>query len=450
MNVAIYGGTFDPVHLGHLAVARAAAARFKLGRIYFVPTEGNPLKVQQPPAPYYHRYAMLALALAGEKSFLPSLLEAPEVLQAEHKLASYSIDTVRRLRSRLDKRDKLFFLIGVDAFKDIARWRSPMELLRTCEFIVASRPQHSLADVALALPEELCPAKEMAKLLAMRKPDESTLKLEDVVIHLLSGVDSPVSRNQGESSGARRKTAGAVGGGGCGRLHPQTEALPRGHRTRLAGDCRQAAEGGTQNHQPGTGVAPGAAQVRETGRQIHRPPRTMKTKETREHVALVLEAAQSKKAENISLLQLPQEASAFTDYFLICSGGNPRQVQAIADEIDERLSRAGVEPLHREGYQLAEWILLDYVDFVVHIFNVGDSDARLRNLERLWKHSRHLTRADLLRGEKAPTATRAAVAKKAAKRGGKRPAKKASPVHKALAGAGKKKVAKKVRRKSKR
>ncbi len=176
----------------------------------------------------------------------------------------------------------------------------------------------------------------------------------------------------------------------------------------------------------------------------------MKTKETREHVALVLEAAQSKKAENISLLQLPQEASAFTDYFLICSGGNPRQVQAIADEIDERLSRAGVEPLHREGYQLAEWILLDYVDFVVHIFNVGDSDARLRNLERLWKHSRHLTRADLLRGEKAPTATRAAVAKKAAKRGGKRPAKKASPVHKALAGAGKKKVAKKVRRKSKR
>ncbi len=204
MNVAIYGGTFDPVHLGHLAVARAAAARFKLGRIYFVPTEGNPLKVQQPPAPYYHRYAMLALALAGEKSFLPSLLEAPEVLQAEHKLASYSIDTVRRLRSRLDKRDKLFFLIGVDAFKDIARWRSPMELLRTCEFIVASRPQHSLADVALALPEELCPAKEMAKLLAMRKPDESTLKLEDVVIHLLSGVDSPVS--------ATRVRAAARGG----------------------------------------------------------------------------------------------------------------------------------------------------------------------------------------------------------------------------------------------
>jgi len=174
----------------------------------------------------------------------------------------------------------------------------------------------------------------------------------------------------------------------------------------------------------------------------------MRTNETGEHVALALDAAQSKKAENLSLLQLPQEASAFTDYFLICSGGNPRQVQAIADEIDERLSRAGVEPLHREGYQVAEWILLDYVDFVVHIFNVGDSDARLRNLERLWKHSRHLTRAELLRAEKRPAAAARAVAgrKAAAKRGGgsrKRTAKKVSPVRKALAGAGKKKAAKK-------
>lgn len=173
----------------------------------------------------------------------------------------------------------------------------------------------------------------------------------------------------------------------------------------------------------------------------------MRTKETTEHVALVLEAVQNKKAENISLLQLPQEASAFTDYFLICSGGNARQVQAIADEVDDLLSRAGVEPLHREGYQLAEWILLDYVDFVVHIFNVGASDERLRNLERLWKHSQPLTRAELLRGEKKPAAaSTVAVTKTAAKRGGggrKRTATKVSPVRKALAGAGKKTATKK-------
>jgi len=193
MNVAIYGGTFDPVHLGHLAVARAAAERFKLGRIYFVPAEVPPHKLQQPLTPYYHRYAMLALALAGDQRFLPSLLEAPEILQAEHRFASYSIDTVRRLRARLAKRDKLFFLIGIDAFKDIAKWRSPLELLRECEFIVASRPQYSLAEVALSLPEELRPNAEMARELARRRHDENTLKLGDAVIHLLGQVHSPVS-----------------------------------------------------------------------------------------------------------------------------------------------------------------------------------------------------------------------------------------------------------------
>ena len=166
MNVAIFGGTFDPVHRGHVAVARAASERFKLGRIYFVPADIPPHKQKQPLTPYYHRFAMLALALAGEKNFVPSLLEAPEVIQAEGALASYSIDTVRRFKLGLKKSDKLFFLIGIDAFMDIAKWRSPVELLRECEFIVASRPGYSLADVARALPEELRPAAQVAQYLS--------------------------------------------------------------------------------------------------------------------------------------------------------------------------------------------------------------------------------------------------------------------------------------------
>ena len=144
MNVALYGGTFDPVHLGHVAVARAAAERFALRRIYFVPAEFNPHKQGQRLTDYYHRYAMLALALQGEKNFLPSLLEAPEIIQAEGESAAYSVETVRRFRRRLGKRDKLFFLVGIDAFLDISTWRDPVELLRECEFIVASRPGFSL------------------------------------------------------------------------------------------------------------------------------------------------------------------------------------------------------------------------------------------------------------------------------------------------------------------
>jgi len=192
MNVAIFGGTFDPVHRGHVAVARAAAERFKLGRIYFVPADIPPHKQKQPLTPYYHRYAMLALALAGEKNFIPSLLEAPEVIQSEGALASYSIDTVRRFKRRLKKSDKLFFLIGIDAFMDIAKWRSPVELLRECEFIVASRPGFSLSQVARALPEELRPAAQVAQIF-QKQAATGELVLSGTTIHLLDVVNEPDS-----------------------------------------------------------------------------------------------------------------------------------------------------------------------------------------------------------------------------------------------------------------
>jgi ribosome-associated protein len=128
---------------------------------------------------------------------------------------------------------------------------------------------------------------------------------------------------------------------------------------------------------------------------VRRERGPMPTQDIRRQVALALEAVNNKKAEDVALLQLPGESSTFTDYFLICSGSNPRQVQAIADEVDERLSKdMGVEPNAREGYQTAEWILLDYVDFVVHIFNA--QRRAYYDLERLWKSAHKLTAQELL------------------------------------------------------
>jgi ribosome-associated protein len=134
----------------------------------------------------------------------------------------------------------------------------------------------------------------------------------------------------------------------------------------------------------------------------------MKRNDIRQQVLIALSAAQSKKAEEITILELGQQSSAFTDYFLICSGGNPRQVQAIADEIDEKLSAEGFEPNHREGYEQAEWILLDYVDFVVHVFSL--KSRGFYDLERLWKSARHVTESDL----KAPARARPAARGKTA------------------------------------
>jgi nicotinate-nucleotide adenylyltransferase len=205
MNVALYGGTFDPVHLGHIAVARAAAERFRLRRIYFVPADIPPHKQDQPLTAYYHRYAMLALALQEEKKFEPSLLESPETIQAEGKLAAYSVDTVRRFRRRFGQRDKLFFLVGIDAFLEISTWRDPVELLRSCEFIIASRPGFSLADAAIALPAEMRPRQEVARLLQDRQI-KGPLLLSGARIHFLEGVYEPKSSTKARLavSGGRR------------------------------------------------------------------------------------------------------------------------------------------------------------------------------------------------------------------------------------------------------
>jgi len=203
VNIAIFGGTFDPVHRGHLNVARAAQKAYDLRRIYFVPADIQPLKQKQPVTPYHHRYAMLALATREEKSFLPSLLEAPG--DDARRAPSFTIDTVRRFRASLPKSDRLFFLLGIDAFLGIAKWREPEALLREAEFIVASRPGFSLADVARALPESLRPGDAITRPFA-HQPATGDLALGRVTLHILANLEENVSATQ-----IRQAAAGSRG-----------------------------------------------------------------------------------------------------------------------------------------------------------------------------------------------------------------------------------------------
>jgi len=114
---------------------------------------------------------------------------------------------------------------------------------------------------------------------------------------------------------------------------------------------------------------------------------------TRRQVAQAVKAVESKKGEDVAILEMDRASGAFTDYFVVCSGTNPRQVQAMADEVERQLSQAGLRPNSLEGYNQAEWILLDYVDFVVHIFS--ERARKFYDLERLWKSARRLKPADL-------------------------------------------------------
>src|SRR5437868_15170478 len=108
----------------------------------------------------------------------------------------------------------------------------------------------------------------------------------------------------------------------------------------------------------------------------------MKKSELKKQVAAVIQACLEKKAEEISILEMEKGSGAFTDYFVLCSGTNPRQVQAIADEVELRLKASGVRPAHVEGYKQGEWILVDYVDFVVYVYS--DSARKFYDLERVW------------------------------------------------------------------
>ncbi|HUO31921.1 MAG TPA: nicotinate-nucleotide adenylyltransferase [Bryobacteraceae bacterium] len=138
MRLAIFGGTFDPIHNAHLAVAREAAARFALDRVWLVPADQPPHKKRFTHAPYADRMRMVELACAGEPRLEASRLE-------QGTASSYSIDTIERVRARLEPADQLYFVIGADAFAEIESWHRWQDVIRAVEFIVVSRPGHNYA-----------------------------------------------------------------------------------------------------------------------------------------------------------------------------------------------------------------------------------------------------------------------------------------------------------------
>jgi ribosome-associated protein len=109
--------------------------------------------------------------------------------------------------------------------------------------------------------------------------------------------------------------------------------------------------------------------------------------ELRPELRRAVEAAQNKKAAGITVLDFTG-LSAFTDCFLVCTGFSSPQVKAICDEIEEQLARMGIRAAHREGYSTAEWVLLDFRSFIVHIFS--EQARRFYDLERLWRSARRI------------------------------------------------------------
>ena len=149
MRLGLLGGSFNPVHNGHLTIARQAREALGLDQILFIPTSYPPHKPNSSLAPAKDRHEMVRLAITSD----PSLAISDVEIRRPGK--SYSIDTIRLLQQEYGAQTQLYFLIGLDAFLDLPSWREPLTLLELCPFVVLSRPGlsfRSLSTVALLPP----------------------------------------------------------------------------------------------------------------------------------------------------------------------------------------------------------------------------------------------------------------------------------------------------------
>lgn len=135
-RIAIMGGTFDPIHYGHLVTAEAVRHKYKIDRVLFVPTGHPPHKKNRDVSSPEHRYMMTMLATETNPYFYVSRIEI------DREGTTYTIDTIKELKEMYDPDTKIYFITGADAFYEILTWKNSKELLQICSFIAATRPEY--------------------------------------------------------------------------------------------------------------------------------------------------------------------------------------------------------------------------------------------------------------------------------------------------------------------
>ena len=191
-RTGLFGGSFDPIHSGHLAVARAADRRFNFDEIHFIPASRPPHKLKQHLAPFPHRFGMVALACAEHPHFVPSLAEAGEDFSGTQ--LHYSVDTVRYFRHTYNGAgDRVFFIVGADAFLDIPMWKEYETLLGLCDFVIANRPGIRSEALRLVIPPDLMARADDKKEAEAGPASQVVAHLHRSTVYLLENVASDIS-----------------------------------------------------------------------------------------------------------------------------------------------------------------------------------------------------------------------------------------------------------------
>ena len=141
MNIGVLGGTFDPIHLGHLIVAEEVRARLDLAEILFVPAGQPWLRMDSSISAAEHRVQMVCLAIANKPYLKLSTMEV------ERTGLSYSVDTIAELRGQLSAEDELFFILGWDSLAEVPQWREPSRLITMCRLVAVPRPGYLAPDL---------------------------------------------------------------------------------------------------------------------------------------------------------------------------------------------------------------------------------------------------------------------------------------------------------------
>ena len=368
-SIGILGGTFDPFHVGHLALARAARDQLGLERVLVVPAAVPPHKQDQSISPGTVRLALVEAGIAGEPR-----LEASRI-ELERAGPSWTVDTLAALAATeraAGREPDLTLILSAESLAGLPSWHQPERLLDLARVAVAPRAGHQAPDPAW---------------IAAHFPGR------DGRVVVIDGPRIDVS-----ASGIRRRVAageslvGLVPPGvaeviAADRLyrHPQPledepivpDSAP------LAGT--PADESSATAHVPRSDGLPSrdaaAAAAATALPAAERPPLDMARR--------IVELAEDKKAADIILLDLTG-LTTLADAFVICSGGSERQLDAIADGIIEGMRAEKVRPIGREGTAASHWVLVDFGVVVVHIFTPPEREYY--SLEKHWAEARTVLR----------------------------------------------------------
>ena len=203
VRIGVFGGTFNPIHFGHLHIARNLQGLFSLSQIHFVVATMPPHKSLEDLIPFAHRYAMVSLAVAGAPSFIPSLIEL------EPQASPFSVDTMHKL-SRSLRRDRhiLYFIAGSDSLLEVKSWRESERLLTAYNFVFVMRPGSASADPGEILPEKAVAGvrdltglrqAQMRRRIAEESADGSRIYLVDIAAPNISATQIRQLTSSGKS-----------------------------------------------------------------------------------------------------------------------------------------------------------------------------------------------------------------------------------------------------------